>query len=249
MGHRSLLLGHRGWSAKHPENTLPSFIKALDYGLDGVEFDVQMTQDEVPVIIHDETLERTTDGHGKVSDWLYASLTEVNAAARWNEAARTPIPTLESVLDEVYRRNPYSLYNIEIKVYNNGWRELVNKVLDTVGSHPAAKNVLYSSFDHKCLEYLRHRNAEAKLGFLYEDYVSEPWLDVRELNGYSVNLNYQLATLDLIQACHSHNTRVSVWTVDEPSDLEQMMHWHTDIIISNAADVARRVLESSQHRT
>lgn len=241
MAHTPLLLGHRGWSAKYPENTLKSFTAALEIGLDGLEFDVQLSKDGVPVILHDETLNRTTDGGGKVSDWSYSELVKLNAAARWPELQRTPIPRLSTVLDEVLRVNPRGLYNIEIKVYNDAWRDLVNTVVRTVRNHPLAEHIVFSSFHHECLTYLRYCNADAKIGLLYEDQVDEPWLQVREINGYSVHLNYQVTSLELIRACHAQGTYVGVWTVDEAKDLAKFYHYGADMVISNQARIGKEI--------
>jgi glycerophosphoryl diester phosphodiesterase len=239
----TLILGHRGWSARYPENTLLAFSQALDLGCDGLEFDVQLTADEVPVILHDPTVDRTTGGSGRLADLTFAELRRLNAAARFagaHSGEAQPIPNLQEVLDLAYVRYPGGLYNVELKVYDGDGRELVDRVLPLVLAHPLASRVVFSSFHHGCLAYLKSRYPGVEIGLLYEGPVQEPWRRAKDLGAYSVNLDHRFAA-DVVAACQAHGVRVCVWTVDPPDCIRAFLRQGVDILISNQPDVALQV--------
>src|SRR5215510_13684381 len=111
MPERVIAIGHRGAAAHMPENTMPSFEKALELGADALEFDVALTKDGVPVVIHDDTLDRTTDGRGPVEDSTYEEVARLDAGS-W-KAVPTHVPTLDEVLAGLA---PRTLLNLEIKM-------------------------------------------------------------------------------------------------------------------------------------
>ncbi|MCL6598848.1 MAG: hypothetical protein K6T81_08905 [Alicyclobacillus macrosporangiidus] len=239
----TLILGHRGWSARYPENTLLAFRRALDLGCDGLEFDVQLTADEVPVILHDPTVDRTTNGTGRVADLTFAELRRLNAAARFvgeYSGEAQPIPMLDEVLDLAYAQYPGGFYNVELKVYDGDGRALVDRVVPMVMAHPLASRILFSSFHHGCLEYLKLRYPEAEIGLLYEGPVQEPWRRAKDLGAYSVNLDHRFAA-DVVAECQAQGVRVCVWTVDPPDRIRAFLRQGVDILISNQPDVALQV--------
>jgi glycerophosphoryl diester phosphodiesterase len=219
---------------------------ALEFGADGLEFDVQLSADGVPVVIHDPTVDRTTDGTGMVAELSYAELSRLNAAAGWPSLPKQPIPTLEEVLDDAYRLSPEGLFNVELKVYNDNWRELVDRAASLVSKHPLRNNVLFSSFHHKALKYLKSRYPLLQIGFLYARTIIPPWFTANRLNGYSVNLKHSLIREDVVNRCHKKGLKVAVWTVDHPLDLKRMYQCGVDIVISNEIDIAQQVRDKAQ---
>ncbi len=151
---------HRGASAQAPENTLAAFGLALELGADGIELDVHLSRDEVPVVIHDETLERTTDGRGKVADRTWADLRALDAG-RWfaPSFAGEPVPSLQQALDLVGMR---ARINVEIKSAAAG-----QAVLTLLERYPRCQ-VLVSSFDHRVLARMRRAAPHLPLGFLLD---------------------------------------------------------------------------------
>ncbi|MCL6516736.1 glycerophosphodiester phosphodiesterase family protein [Alicyclobacillus sp.] len=232
------ILAHRGWSARYPENTLTAFAAALTVGCDGLEFDVQLTADEVPVVLHDPTVDRTTDGTGRVSRLRFADIRQLNAAA--GREGFHAVPTLEEVLQLAALHHPTGLYNIELKVHEGDGRALVNRVVPLVLAHPIGRRVLFSSFHHGCLAYLRSRHPEAAIGLLFEEPVLEPWLRAQAVGAWSVNAEASWAR-DVIEPCRRHGVHVCVWTVDDPVAMRRFFRQGTDVLISNVPDVALRV--------
>lgn len=235
------ILGHRGWSARYPENTCLAFERALQLGIQGIEFDVQLTKDGVPVIIHDPTVDRTTDGTGRVSALTVEDLRRFNAAAKQlnaNEIGFQTIPTLDEVLRVVQTSNPNAFCNIEIKVYEGDGRPVVDTILRHVSRHPLAENILFSSFHYGSLAYLREQSSNARIGLLFDEKPADPWSLATQIGACAVNLNYHYATPSAIAAIHNHGLQVCVWTVDEPNDIESFIQQGTDIVITNAPDRA-----------
>lgn len=184
MLHIPLILGHRGCAAK-PENTLPAFRYALENGADGVEFDVQLTADNVPIVIHDETVDRTVHGQGYVKDFTLAQI----KALAIKEAKGVTVPTLEEVLEVVgeYKTRPL-LINVEIKSPGAaaGTIGRLEHYVDRKGWN--YKDFLVSSFVHDELRHVKHYAPDFPLGLLYEP-EEEPQLDavVKELQPYSIH--------------------------------------------------------------
>ncbi|MCL6454876.1 MAG: hypothetical protein K6T78_14815 [Alicyclobacillus sp.] len=240
MAYETMLLAHRGWSTQYPENTCLAFEQALGLPIEGLEFDVQLTADEVPVVIHDATVDRTTDGSGEVSAFLYREIRKLNAAANFVDKgmAEQPIPRLVEVLNSIERIRPESYFNVELKVYEGDGRALVDRVVPLIQQCSRGDNVLYSSFHHGCLEYLKSHFPEVEIGLLYREPAPEPWYAAKHLGAYSVNLKYGLATDDMIASCREHGMRVCVWTVDDPNQISQFIRQQVEILITNAPDLA-----------
>jgi len=240
------ILGHRGWSANYPENTRLALIQALQLGVDGTEYDVQLSADGIPVILHDPTVDRSTDGTGRVSDLTFEQLKALNAAAEKPDCGLQAIPSLSEVLDDGFAISPQGFYNIELKVYNPDWKSLVDRVVSLTSQHPLRDRILFSSFDHESLSYLKTNNPTAEVGLLYENAPNEPWIMAKFYNAYSVNLNYRFATDEVVSKCHAHGVKVAVWTVDEPVDMLRCLKNGVDVLISNRPDVALRVIRDAQ---
>ena len=136
------LVGHRGVRALSPENTLPSFQLAVDYNLDGIETDVWMTKDGELVLIHDATVDRTTDGSGRVTEMTLAELRRLDAGAHFaSNFKNVRIPLLSEFLDLV--KDNEILLNIELKDYR---REALNKTIAMVEAHGLRDRIVITSF-------------------------------------------------------------------------------------------------------
>ncbi len=154
MERRTLVLGHRGYSAKYPENTLLAFRKAIEAGADGIELDVWLTKDGEVVVIHDGTVDRTSNGSGKVKDMTLEEL----KALDFGGGER--IPTLEEVFEAVPED---AIVNVEIKD-----ADAVEKTAEIVGGNNPER-VIVSSFLIDALREYRKHDPERRLGILVED--------------------------------------------------------------------------------
>ena len=136
---------HRGYSGKYPENTMLAFAKAVEAGCDGIELDVHATKDGVPVVIHDETVDRTTDGKGPVIGMTLEELRRWNAAALFPDCPRQSIPTFEEYC--AWAATEDIVTNIEIKTDLVYYPDLEQKTWDLVVKHGLQDRVLFSSFN------------------------------------------------------------------------------------------------------
>lgn len=173
MEKQTLVWAHRGASGYAPENTLEAFQKAVEMGADGVELDVQLTKDGELVVIHDETVDRTSDGSGWVKDFTYARISRFNYNRTHKEGyERAMIPTLEEVYELL---KPTGLIiNVELKTGVVFYPEIEERVLDLTARMGLEERVWYSSFNHYTVQRIKELNPQAKTGMLYCDGMSIP---------------------------------------------------------------------------
>ncbi|ADG05153.1 glycerophosphodiester phosphodiesterase [Kyrpidia tusciae] len=206
---------HRGASAETPENTLAAFRRAVEIGVGGIELDVQLTRDGVPVVLHDPTLERTTDGRGWVGDWTWSELRRLDAGAWFHPRfAGERIPTLAEALVAI----PEEVWiNIELKTTPEVYRGLEEQVVNCVRAS-GRRRIIYSSFDHSALERLQRIDPEARLGLLYDGFLLSPWKYARQagLRIYSLHVRHWFAGRGLAQAARRKGLAVFAYTVNDP---------------------------------
>jgi glycerophosphoryl diester phosphodiesterase len=139
-----LILCHRGAKNYAPENTLAAFKIALELGADGFELDTQLTSDGHVVVYHDKTVNRITNGRGKLSELSLAELRELDAGSSFSEKFRgEKIPTLDEVFETIGKR---AIINVELKNFSTPFDNLAEKVCEVVCRHTMEKNILFSSF-------------------------------------------------------------------------------------------------------
>lgn len=217
---------HRGASAEAPENTLAAFGLALQRRVDGIELDVHLSRDGVPMVIHDETLERTSNGRGRVSARTAAELQRLDAGSWFAPGfSGEVVPTLEQVLQLV---GAQARINIELKSSAAG-----EAVLQLLQRYPESK-VLVSSFDHRLLARLRGMAPTMALGFL----VDSPWwrLGLRRAlasGGESFHPRQEQVSRPLVLACHRAGVKVYPWTVDAPARCIELVRFGCDGLFTN----------------
>ena len=158
---------HRGASGYAPENTLDAFRKAVEMGADGIELDVQMTKDGELVVIHDETIDRVSNGKGWVKDYTYEELKKFNFNKTHLEYTKEEIPTLEQVYLLIKPTN--LTINVEIKTGIVFYPGIEGRVLELTERLGMKERVIYSSFNHYTIRKIKELDPQAKTGMLYED--------------------------------------------------------------------------------
>lgn len=228
MSTRVLAIGHRGAAGHLPENTMPSFEKALELGADALEFDVALTLDGVPVVIHDDTLDRTTNGRGAIEQTLHKDLQSLDAGS-W-KGAPTHLPTLDEVLAEYA---PRTLLNLEIKTSPRRG-VLVEACLEAVLQHKAADAVVFSSFDHDALRVLRTLMPKARIGVLCGlGSLEEGLACALELGAENLHPPVFLVTEALVQRAHAANLQVWTWTANATEHISWLVAAGVDGIFSD----------------
>lgn len=157
------IAGHRGYKSAYPENTLLGFQKALDTGVDMLEFDLRFSKDKILMVIHDETLDRTTDGSGKVSDYFMKQLKEFNASDVFGEVGKQQIPTLTELCD-LLKPYPEILLNVEIKPSDDA-KEVTDQAIVILREYGYLPRCVFTSFDANIIAYLHDTYGLKTQGF------------------------------------------------------------------------------------
>jgi glycerophosphoryl diester phosphodiesterase len=228
------VIAHRGANQFAPENTLAAFLKAKQLGLQWVEFDVMFSKDHELVVIHDEELQRTTNGTGAVIHYTYDELKKLDAGS-WFDArfAKERISSLQEVIDFLYEHKLSA--NIEIKALQNHNELAVLKVLDILKNNTGRfiSQPLISSFSHNVLRTIRKHSDECLLAFLMDEWMVD-WEQIcDELCSVSVNVNDALLTEARIQEIKQSGRQLFVYTVNNAQRAQQLLTWGVDAIFSD----------------
>ena len=230
---RPLIIGHRGASADAPENTLAAFALALEQNADGIEFDVQLCADGVPVVMHDDTVDRTCDGVGRVSD---LSLAELKMLTIENEH---PVPTLDEVFAALGQR---TLYNVELKALGLHDGGLSAAVARCIVTHGVAGQVLVSSFSPLTLrEARRHLPPSVPVGLLRERRLTR--LAHGLVAAEADHPEHVLVDEELMAWARRRGLRINVWTLDDPAEAQRLTALGVHGIITNRPVHIRHALE------
>jgi glycerophosphoryl diester phosphodiesterase len=235
---------HRGFSGQAPENTLASFRAAIDAGSDMIELDVHLTRDHEVVVIHDDTLERTTTGKGNVADKTLSELMALDAGSWFDPRfSGERIPTLAEVLTLARGR---ILVNIELKKGKNfpyTMEELADRTLAVVEKTEMTTHVLFSSFAPAAIERIRVRNPRLPIALI----VDKPWKKPDEPGGGTLyrTLNCRTTVLneENIRHAHAGGIKIHVWTVDLREAMEKYISLDVDGIITNHPDRLIEILK------
>ncbi|MEA4943922.1 MAG: glycerophosphodiester phosphodiesterase [Propionicimonas sp.] len=228
---------HRGASGYAPENTLPAFELAIAQGADGVEFDVQLSSDGVPVVIHDETLGRTTSGSGAVGEHTLAQLQSLDASAGRSGFEGVHIPTLQEVLEVVA---PTSLtVNVELKNSEVDYPGLEEKVLAAIAAFGIEQRVVLSSFNHYSLRRLRDLHAPSQLAVLSNDPLFKPWKYAAQLGATAIHPPvHTIFGRSYVRKATASGVVVRPWVVNADRTLRRMFRYGVDAVITDIPDVA-----------
>lgn len=238
MPARVLAIGHRGAAGRRPENTMPSFEKALELGADALEFDVTLSLDGVPVVIHDDTLDRTTDGRGAVEAVPFDDLRRLDAGS-W-KGVSAHIPTLAEVLDAFA---PRTLLNLEMKTSPRR-EQLVKACVDAVTARGATGAVVFSSFDHDALRLLRRLLPAARIGVLAAGGEMEAaFACAAELGAENIHPSMEEVTRNMVSRAHAAGLQVWTWTANSDMAIACVIDCGVDGVFS---DWPERVVEVRQ---
>lgn len=240
------LIGHRGAAAIAPENTLAGFRAAAEAGAAAVEFDVRLSVDGVPVVIHDATLERTTNGRGAVGMSTAAELGAFDAGAWFAPRfAGEPVPTLEAAIAELAGLGLDA--NIELKSAGDGARPLAEAVAALIArAWPADRPPpLLSSFDAACVAACRDLAPEIPRALLVDRPGPATLAAADALRCFSIHADHRRLDEKLTRMVKTAGWRCAVYTVDDPARARRLLDWGIDSIITNDPGRLRRALFSA----
>ena len=224
-------IAHRGASGRAPENTHAAFAAALELGVDAIELDCQLTADGVPVVIHDETLERTTSGIGPVGAQRWDEIATLDAGG-WRSAvfAGEGVPRLADVLRQLAGR---VVLNVEIKSARDVGA-IERPLVDLVAAHDAGAWVIFSSFHERAVRNVRAASADAAIGVLWDRRPAAGALALaEELGARCIVPSRRLVTPELVAAAHARDLGVWVWTVNDVAEMRRLATIGVDALFSD----------------
>ena len=221
-----LRIGHRGARAYAPENTLASFKKALEIGVDAVELDVRKTKDNQLVVIHDADVKRTTNGEGLVSELTLKEIKSFSA----EEGEK--IPTLEETLDFLDKK-----VKVFVELKETGIEE---QVLSIVHAKSLEKNVIITSFLEDALKKVRELDKDIETGLIYAKH-KNPIKAALELKANYLFALYRFTHTANVQKAHENGLKVIVWTINSPEEVEEYAKKGVDGIASDKPDILMSV--------
>ncbi|MDD6047108.1 MAG: glycerophosphodiester phosphodiesterase [bacterium] len=229
---------HRGASGYAPENTIPAFKLAVEQGADGVELDVHMSSDGKLIVIHDETVDRTSNGSGRVVDMTCQELKRLDFSNGMEGYENVRIPTLREVYGLL--KNTNLTINVEVKcdvvIYYGIWDHLIalEREMGMQG------RILYSSFNHYVLLKIRELDPEAKIGLLYSEAMVDPWVYAKYVGANALHPHY-LAALNcpgMLEGCRKAGVDVHPWTANDPQVMRELVGAGVAAIITNYPNLA-----------
>ncbi len=242
--HRARIIAHRGNSSEAPENTLAAFASAAGLPADGVELDVHLSADGVPVVIHDARLERTTNGRGEVSA-LRAEALEALRAGLWFDPPfpEEGVPRLESVL--ALLAGSALEVHLELKSGEQPYAGLAGKVAEAVTRQGLDGRVVLSSFDHAGLAAAAREAPHLPRAALVSARLAEPWHYLRRHGFEALHADYRAVDAALVEGCHEAGLAVRVYTVDDADTALRLAAMGVDGIMTN---VPRRLLSAASQQ-
>jgi glycerophosphoryl diester phosphodiesterase len=228
------ITAHRGGSSLAPENTLAAFNKAAELGCEWIEIDVQLSLDKVPVVIHDKTVERCTDGIGAVSTMTLESLKSLDAGLWFGKEFRDErIPTLKETL--LLAKNKHLKVNVEIKLYPQDdlalLCEKIKKVIIDVDVE--ASQTLFSSFNIAALKYMQYHQPQIHRGLLVETIPANALLLLAEIEAYSLHCNYVFLKEQQAQWIKKSGYQLYCYTPNSPQQVSLHWDWGVDMMITD----------------
>jgi glycerophosphoryl diester phosphodiesterase len=232
-------IAHRGFSGKYPENTMLAFQKALEAKCDGIETDVQLTKDNVPVLIHDETLNRTSNGLGFIKDYNYSELIKLDFGSG------EKLPTLEEFI--AFSKENNLFINIELKNSIIPYSNLENITLDLLYKYNYPKDkVIISSFNHYSMVKLKAIDSSIKTGLLYDSWIYKPGDYCKLCNADAMHPQFcSVLDKEFVDDIRQKGFEINTYTVNYPEYMSKLIDLGVDGIITNYPDILRDLLSKN----
>lgn len=237
------IVAHRGGASQAPENTLAAFRHALSRPfVDAIECDVHLSKDQHLVVAHDYTIDRTSNGQGKISDLAYSDLKSYDCGRWFSEDYKGEhYPLLEELLNLVDGKKKLV---IELKREGRLYPQMAEILVGTLASYPYKDRLYIKSFDHELIEEISQLTRDYKLGLLF---YNRPVLLLEELEACKASfVSFYAPALSpkILQTCKDAGIELMAWTVDREEDMEMLWNLDVDIsIVTNDLKAAERVLE------
>ncbi len=236
-----VVIAHRGASGYAPENTLTSFLKAIELEADAIECDVHLSKDGIPIVIHDEELTRTTNGKGYVKDYYLMELKSLNAGYKnrfGNEFKNEKIPTLKEVFEVC--KNKVGVV-IEIKNGPFFYEGIEEKVIDLVKEFNMEDWVIISAFDHQTVKKIKKLDKDLVTAVIFSGCPVKPTLDCLLAYANGMHMEWCYLKPSVVKEAEEDNLFINVWTVNNKEDIKKMFLMNANGIITDYPDLGVKV--------
>lgn len=238
---KPVIIAHRGASKKAPENTMPAFKKAIELGAGGIELDVQLSSDGHLVVIHDEKVDRTSNGKGLVRDKSLAELRSLDFGGWFSEDFEgTQIPLLEEVFELFSDWN--GMLNIEIKNGPVFYPGIEKAVADAMRNAGMTGRTIVSSFNHYSLVEIRKLDSAVRTAPLYMEGLYKPWVYAKQIGASAIHPLFYNIVPEVMKGCIMNGIAVNPFTVDQPEYIKMVAMAGVSGIITNVPDVALKII-------
>ncbi|WP_404403702.1 glycerophosphodiester phosphodiesterase [Jeotgalibacillus malaysiensis] len=237
----SKVFAHRGSSLNYPENTMLAFKKAEKTGCYGIELDLHMSRDGYLVVIHDETVNRTTNGRGYVKDLTKKELKKLSIKRKWFKNEKIPI--LDEVLEWAAKTD--LIINIELKndkIYYEGQEEAV---VQKVAEYGLEDRVIYSTFNHVSVKKLK-KVTTSEVAALFSKKGINPLLLVRSTRADAIHANHRVMTESLMKDCQQNGIPVRLYTLNKPAIISKWINAGLAGVITDNPELAEKILKEKQ---
>jgi len=235
----TMIIAHRGASKYAPENTMPAFELAVQMKAEGIETDVQLTKDNIPVLIHDEHVKRTTNSYGYIKDYLFDELKQLDAGAWFSkEFAGTSIVSLQEFLEWAQDLD----FHIHIELKNNkiDYKDLEYIIYEMLKYYNVLDRTTLSTFNTKSISRLKFANSKIGVALLtsrkHHDLVGY----ASNLGANAIHIKYRLLTKTLVQRCIQNNMALRVYTVNQLMPMMRCYHYGIDGMFTDVPNKALR---------
>lgn len=234
------IYAHRGAAGTFPENTMISFQKGNEYGATGIELDVHLTKDNKLVVIHDETIDRTSDGRGFVSNYTYTDLMKYDFSYKWRgtiDKCRIPL------LEEIFQWLSSNQLKVNIELKNNllPYISMEERVIHLIRIYELEDRVILSSFNHESIKYCHSIASDIETAILLNHLVKEPWEYAKKLGAIGIHPKFTLVDRKLVVMCQKHHIAVRPYTVNKVKDMKKLIDYGCQVIITDFPEKSKEI--------
>ncbi|MBS1997720.1 MAG: glycerophosphodiester phosphodiesterase [Cyanobacteria bacterium SZAS LIN-2] len=237
-----LNFAHRGGRKWAPENTMSAFRKSVELGVDGIELDIHKCKSGELVVIHDDTVNRTTNGTGAVKDMTWSELSALDAGTWYDKKfAGEKLPLLKEVLDMV---NGKLTINVEIKNCPTIYEGIDDDLIKMLDAYPYPDRIVISSFDHQVIHSIAKKTKKYKLALLGDSVIYDLAGYADKVGAKAWNPDFDCVREDSMKAAHDHGLEVNTWTVNKIEDWKKARDLHVDCIITDDPEGLKKFLQN-----
>ncbi|KUP07350.1 hypothetical protein Q73_09000 [Bacillus coahuilensis m2-6] len=235
------IFAHRGYSRNYPENTMVAFKAAEQVGADGIELDVHLTKDHQIVVIHDETINRTSNGSGKIKDMTVKELKSFTYDYRF-----TGFNTTISTLDEVFEwlKENQLMCNVELKNNLYEYKGLEKKVVELIKDYSFDRRIVLSSFNHHSLLKCKELNNSIECAALYSDKLVHPERYIESIKVEGIHPPVHYVTDELLVDCKKMNVPIRPYTVNNMETIERLAQLGCTAVFTDVPEEARKKMKN-----